>query len=196
MVAIKIQHRRGGCEKLAGHRRVVFTAATSRPAERGLGFDIHAQFIAGLEKFAGRRIMRRADIIEISAAQELRVLEPMFGGVGAAAQRVGFMTIDARQFYGAPVDKQLTVAHLHLSETNLLLHFFEHSSARVETGGQVVKIRFLGVPEGGVIHRQPPGKICFTRRDFAQRHFLLQDTALLSSQHSAERQILRLACCI
>ena len=88
MRVVAIDHRRGRREHFAKIREVV---AGGDPAERGLDLHVQAVLVGRFDQLVRRRVVRRAEVIQIGGFEQPHVLFGEAAGAGPAGQRIDLM---------------------------------------------------------------------------------------------------------
>ena len=121
-------------------------AVRADKAGRGLLFDVHAIFVAELEKRARGRIVRRADEIDVGLAGEEDVAAVELPGRAAAEEGRDVVAAGPPELDRAAVDEETVAAELEPAEADAPARLLDRFAANVETGDEGVEVRVLSVP--------------------------------------------------
>src|SRR5690349_4503818 len=95
------------------------------PAERSLHFHIHSYPVAGVQKLLGRRIVGRADVVQVGFLHQPDILLSMPRSVGTTRERIDLMPAGSCELHLYTVDEKLPVLDLDLPEPDVPLYSFQ-----------------------------------------------------------------------
>src|ERR1035441_9839536 len=113
---------------------------------------IYAEFVAGIEEMAVRRVVAGADRVAVQIFYDVDVVSGYLRGQGPAGIGPERMAVDAPEEDALAVDEHaLAGAEFNGAESELLMHGMHHSIAQFQSNLELVENRRFGIPESRIV---------------------------------------------